>query len=478
MLLGQPVSRSAPIVDGSRDWYRIWVVRAITLIYVLAILEGVLRKWLLPSYSQLLFFIRDPVVLAAYVVAVAGGLWPRGRALLYVGLILAVAALVVAAGQLAFGGTDVEHPMLFAAYGWRNYFLYLPLAFVVADVFEATDIARVIRITLLLSLPIAVLVIVQFYAPLDSWINVGLGDSPQSQFAGLALTEDHTRPMGPFTSNLGQREYVVSGLAMIIGAWLSERWRMLLRRRELVVGTLGMLTCLAISGSRGVVINTGILTVVAIAAIALQAGQVHRGRALGWFAAIVVVALVAYPLVFPDSYHAIATRWQVADEFESTRFTGGVFGRALYGLVDFLRLMDETPLLGFGLGLGGNASTLMGLLIGGESPVSVAETDWARHIVDLGPVLGLMYLVFRVALTIALLREAITSLRRGSLMSFLIFGFVGSELLAGQITGQGSVNAYAWLFAGFCLASARQHLSHEISNPNVDTKPRFPSLLR
>jgi len=28
-------------------------------------------------------------------------------------------------------------------------------------------------------------------------------------------------------------------------------------------------------------------------------------------------------------------------------------------------------------------------------------------------------------------------------------------LLNGQITGQGTVNGYAWLFAGFCMATIR-----------------------
>jgi hypothetical protein len=391
---------------------------------------------------------------------------------------LALAGLFVAAGQLAFGAVPAGNPLLFAAYGWRNYFLYLPLAFIVAENFEEKDVDRILRLTLLLAVPVAAIVVVQFYAPMDSWINVGLGDSPESRFAGLALTEEHTRPMGPFTSDLGQREFVISGLAMVIAAWLGQKGLARIPRRELAAGTLAFLVCLAFSGSRGAVINAGILSLVAIGVILMQGGRAGRGRTLLWFAAAVTLFLVAYPVIFPESFHAIVERWQTANDYESTRFTGGVFGRALYGFIDFARLIGETPILGFGLGLGGNASTLLGVTIGGEVPVSIAETDWARHIVDLGPVVGLLYLLFRVALAAALARSALAALWRGTPLPIMLFGFVGLEILSGQITGQGTVNAYAWLFAGLCLAGARS-FSMGVTDQGPDAPaPRFPNLMR
>jgi hypothetical protein len=37
----------------------------------------------------------------------------------------------------------------------------------------------------------------------------------------------------------------------------------------------------------------------------------------------------------------------------------------------------------------------------------------------------------------------------------MLYAFAGVTIFAGQITGNGSINAYAWLFTGLCLAAAR-----------------------
>ena len=63
-------------------------------------------------------------------------------------------------------------------------------------------------------------------------------------------------------------------------------------------------------------------------------------------------------------------------------------------------------------------------------------------------------------------------------LPFMIFGFVGLEILAGQITGQGTVNAYAWFFSGLCLASARNRPTVVTSREQGVPAPRFPNLLR
>ncbi|MEI8259204.1 MAG: hypothetical protein WCJ30_26345, partial [Deltaproteobacteria bacterium] len=100
MLIG---SGATPTASGETDKARRRVVALVTLVYVLLMTEGVLRKWLMPGLSQLLFFVRDPFVLAAYAVASVGELWPRGEALLQAGMVLGVLALVLAVVQLAAG---------------------------------------------------------------------------------------------------------------------------------------------------------------------------------------------------------------------------------------------------------------------------------------------------------------------------------------------------------------------------------------
>jgi hypothetical protein len=113
--------------------------------------------------------------------------------------------------------------------------------------------------------------------------------------------------------------------------------------------------------------------------------------------------------------------------------------------------MPHVPLTGFGIGYAGNAASILGLRL----PV-YAEDDWSRHVVDLGPVLGLLYIIYRIAVVAWLGYVATRGVRRtGYALPLVLFGFAGTILLSGQITGHGSILGFGWLFAGFLLAASR-----------------------
>ena len=141
-----------------------------------------------------------------------------------------------------------------------------------------------------------------------------------------------------------------------------------------------------------------------------------------------------------------------------------MFGRALFGLIDFIRLLDIVPALGYGLGYGGNASITLGASIDGVKPGQLVETDFARHMVDLGPAFGVCYIAFRTGLVIWLLRLVLMATRRvADPLPMMLFSYVGFVLLQGQITGNGSINIYGWLFAGLCIAATREAFqSHQV----------------
>jgi hypothetical protein len=476
------IQRAAPA--DARERGRRQVVALVTVFYLLLILEGALRKWLLTSYGQPLFFIRDPVVLAIYWLALRHGFFPRARALLWVGLAFGFVGLLMIAVQ-AFGvAAHIDKWPLLAAYGWRNYFLYIPLPFVIAGTLEQADLQRIARITFLLALPIAVLVLLQFQAPLDAPINVGFGASTAQQFHGLAVDMNHTRPMGTFTSDLGQKEFIVTAMAMLIALWIAAPAHRYLKLWQIVVVTCALLTCLAVSGSRGAMLACGIVAAAAVASAAVVREGGVSARAVMVPVAIALLAAVLYPIVFPEGYSTFMSRWTQAHEAEAQIFPGGVFGRAFYSLYDFFGFLSEAPLAGYGLGLAGNASLTLGVTIPGFS--GWAESDWARHIVDLGPVLGIAFIVYRIALVAWLARICISGARRsGNQLPLLLFASCAVDLLYGEITGHGTVNGYTWLFTGLAAVAATAHAraapaavaTDAATQPPVEALP-FPNLLR
>jgi hypothetical protein len=84
----------------------------------------------------------------------------------------------------------------------------------------------------------------------------------------------------------------------------------------------------------------------------------------------------------------------------------------------------------------------------------LAEGEWARVILESGPVLGLAFIALRVGIAIYLLRRALRALReRGDVLPCLLFAACVIDLTTGQ-WGQATVSGFAMLGAGACLASS------------------------
>jgi hypothetical protein len=454
------------------------VVGLVMVFYLLLIFEGALRKWLLTSWGQPLFFIRDPCVLAIYWIAWRHGFYPRANALATAAIALGFLGLLLIVLQAGGVAAGIDKWPLLAAYGWRNYFLYIPFPFVIGATLRRADLERIAKITFLLAIPIAVLVALQFRAPLDAPINVGFAASSAQQFHGLALDMNHTRPMGTFTSDVGQKEFVVTGLALLMALWVSPASRRYLKLWQMLIVSCALLTCLALSGSRGAMLASALVVIAAVASAAVVRGQARRTLVVPTVLAVLAVAL--YPLLFPEGYSTFLNRWTEAQASETQVFAWGFFGRVFYAFYDFFHFLGSTPALGYGVGLAGNASLILGVSIPGFS--GWAESDWSRHIVDLGPFIGLIFIGYRVALVLQVARTCIRGARAsGDQLPVILFASCAFELLTGQITGHGTVNGYAWLFTGLSLAAARP----ELPRAQVDTGREqaigatpFPNLLR
>ena len=92
-------------------------------------------------------------------------------------------------------------------------------------------------------------------------------------------------------------------------------------------------------------------------------------------------------------------------------------------------------------------------------PSRLAETDFSRHMVDLGPALGMGFIAFRFVLAIWLARSVLKATRRApDALPMMLFSYAGYVILLGQITGNGTINVYGWLFVGLTIAASREAL--------------------
>jgi hypothetical protein len=245
-----------------------------------------------------------------------------------------------------------------------------------------------------ISVAMAGLAFVQFASPQLAPVNAGFGDSPDEIYRNQGLPGGYVRPFGTFTTSVGMTLFTVSAIAIAISFLLApERSRSPKSMKShllLVSAVVGPLACLALSGSRGAIVATGLVFIITVAGLAF--GPAGEGlKAIALISGLVVLGALTAPVFFPDSTKAFVERWSDAGEGEQQKYgSGGIFGRALYELFSFRFLLRDTPPQGFGIGSAGNAAWNLGtrdqvITFTDADQISAAESDWGRNVLELGP---------------------------------------------------------------------------------------------
>lgn len=420
---------------GERERHRRRVVRLVLVTYVVFLLEGMLRKWFLPGLSEALYFIRDPFVLAIYVMAFRHQLVEmRGWFLIWIGV--AVVTSVAGILMLALNGVGLVAGLL----GVRSYWLYMPLAFIVATCVEKDDLLRFARLNLLLAIPICVLVLVQYRSSSLALINQGVGsDAPVA-----TVVDGIVRPYGVFTYTGQHVIYVGSLLALAALAWVM-RTEVRMNLGALIVASLAILVMALTTGSRSIYFF-GLQIAFVLGLLAFVAGRnQHRARAVLFLLLALLTCVLLFATVLNPTLDAMVARHTsaVADE-------GSIFVRVLGMLTSFTGMLGDVPVLGYGIGAG--TSTVMAWT-GGLSEFGAYENEWERLVQELGPILGFALIVIRAMFVTHLLVRTLGSAKAGDVTGLVLFGFVASVLLVGQITFSTIVGFLCWLYVGFILAS-------------------------
>ena len=469
--------------DGSIDpRQRRQIVALIFLMFWLLIFEGSIRKWVAPQWSSYLYFLRDPLALFIYYAAARAGVFSPTHPLLLVGSFLAGITLLASAIHLLVGST--QYGPILALYGLRNYFLYLPLPFVISRVFTYPDLSRLARhtiIALAIATPIAVL---QFKAPPGSVLNVGSADETEYQFSNLASGDGRVRPAGTFTSVMGMTQLTVSTLAFLLWCATTGRKEKPSPKWLVIVGFVAIVAALAVSGSRTSFIQAALVVSAATGMGLLGASKTGRIGVIVTPILLVACFVALFPTLFPEAYNTFMQRWVDASTTESQHFQYGWIGRILYSFYDFSRLLGQTPLFGYGVGMAGNGAVNMGVMINGVSVLKLAEEDWSRHVLELGPAIGVLFIAYRVWFALWLgLRAIRGTFASGEMLPILLYAYAAVALMEGQLTGHGLVNGFGWIYVGVCMAAANPKtwmLGETEGDVREGTEPyrrRFPNLM-
>lgn len=220
--------------------------------FVYIVIEGALRKWFLPEYNNLLFLFKDIILILVFIfllfnkkdIKIAYSYLPSNNKNLWVTLII----------FLFFYGIIINFDSL-TIIGWRYYLVSLPLIILI-PLYFSKDLEKYSYYYLLLSIPVLLLGIYQYFSPMDALINRYAWTSTADKIA--MLTDNRVRITGTFS--------YISPYTIYLQTIFLLGWLLLLRARTktrvFAVGAIIFLTFinLIMTGSRGPVLLSAILS--------------------------------------------------------------------------------------------------------------------------------------------------------------------------------------------------------------------------
>ncbi len=413
--------------------------RLIWLYFWLLLIEGALRKWVLPQLTNPLLIIRDPVVLLIYVLAFRARVFPRNAWVFSLGIIgfLSVAVSFIALWTYL----SPSRIALVSAFGFRANFLHLPLIFLMPRVLRPEDVKRIGWWCLVLAVPMSLLMVAQFRAAPDSLLNRTASGEGEMLMSALGKV----RTAGTFSFVVG----VVAYFALVTGflVWAALK-RNVYKSWVLFAAATALLIGIAVSGSRSVVGACAVVVSSLLLVLFLRPSAVSRlGQAL--LATVVLGYIVTKTPIFKEGLNVLTTRFSDVAESEEQSIAVGLISRVFDGFSESVHVLPIAPFFGYGLGVGTNAGAK---IVTGQTTFLLAEGEWARLIFESGPILGLAFVLWRCGVVVRIGLLCLQSVRRNNILPLLLFSSSGLPLLNGQL-GPPTILGFAVFTTGLALAA-------------------------
>ncbi len=409
----------------------------IWLYFILLIFEGALRKWFLPALSTPLLIIRDPLAIWIFLTARQKGYLKFNSysfLMVLVGFISILTAMTIGHGNL-----------FVAIFGARIYILQIPLIFAIGTIFDHEDVIKMGKALLWLSLPMTLLIAVQFFSPQSAWVNRGIGgDTAGGGFGGA---NGYFRPPGTFSFTTGVVSFYALLSSYIFYFWLHpEKINKLL----LIAATGCLLISIPLSISRSAFFQVGIAIFFSIVA-AWKRPKYVWSMIGGGIIVLGILQLVEHRSFFVTSTAAFTDRFNGANESEGG-LSGVFLDRFFGGMISAIQNAPNLPFFGYGIGMGTNVGSN---LLTGESSFLIAEQEWGRIIGEEGLLFGFIIILIRVLITISIAKNAIRNLRGADALSWMLLGFCCIPLLQAQ-WGQPTALGFTVLSSGLAIAALNE----------------------
>lgn len=420
-----------------------FIVKGIWLYFILLIFEGALRKWFLPSLSSPLLIVRDPVAIYLLLYAWYYNMFPGNIYITWMSVITLISIFTT----LFYG-----HGNLYVTlYGARIFLVHFPFIFLIGKIFTREDVLQVARVALWISIPMALLVGLQFYSPQSAWVNRGVGGDLSGAGFGGAL--GYFRPPGTFSFTSGLVAFFSFTAAFIFYFWLKPGQ---INKAILISATIGLIFTIPLSISRTLTFTVSLMGLFVLITLSRNLKSIGK-IVVGIIIISVMVMLLAETGWLDKPMEVFIARFEGAGKTE-----GGVEGtlidRYFGDLIKAFKNTGEHSFFGEGLGMGTNAGAAM---LGAFGKFLIAEQEWARTIGEMGPLLGIGVIVIRLIIAGRLALASFSRIRTGDVLPWMILSFT-IVIFPQGIWAQPSMLGFSTMITGLLIAS------FSLAEPNDD----------
>jgi len=437
---------------------------SVGMFFLLVIVDGALRKWVLPGQSQLLFVLKDAVLWGGFL---AYASWrsptqlPRPVRRTWVPVLLG-AYIFFVAGQ-AF---NPRIPALtVSGLGLKAHLAFVPLIVMVPAIFADLTERKVMRglwsYAVLVVFPLAALSIYQFYQPPSAWVNQYVRD-----MGATAAVEGHVRVISTFSYIGSHTSYLTFNAFLSIGVLLAgirTQRGDLLCLGGLLFGATAVV--LPMAGSRGPIV----IVAVALAALLLLVESRHSGALRVTVVLLLTGVVVVQGTGLTEGWEVLAERAVEAGDTEN---------RIESILMSPVEGLERGGLLGYGAGSAHQAAPrfVAGAFTHDWLPESFIESSIAREMIELGA-LGWLVLITLKGTLLYLAYQTVQRSRRplGVIVGVTAFCMLLAQFLF-PVTYNVVANAFYWGTAGAMLGVwSLQEVRLRGTRPHSGTKRKVPS---
>lgn len=407
---------------------------AIYIYFFFLLFEGALRRWVFPSYSDILFLIRDPI--AIYIIYTA---WKNKQVWINSYIILMFLLTVVSFYSTIFVG---HGNILTALYGLRITVLHFPLIFIIGQSLKRKDIILIVQIITILCIPMLGLIILQFYSPQSAFVNIGIGGVISEGFSGVS---GYFRPPGTFSFTNGLVLFFTISLSFVL--W-GIHYDIGLPKWLQYLSLICVFLSIPFSISRALLI--GLCITMFFYFILFIRKYLNIGNTFRILTILFILLLMLFNLdIFETSIDIFISRFNAANEAEGGDIIDVINNRYLGGIFYAFNSLESVPFWGYGLGIGTIAGSKLAI---DKIMFVISEGEWGRLIGETGALLGLGQIFLRIGLGVKMFAQTILQFLNNNFLPWLMIGntlIIISQSQWGQPTSLG----FSVFFGGVLLAS-------------------------